>query len=235
MGKALDKQPMGNWVPNAAFGMTDTVAFWDANGNYTAMYCYLNEKDRAEWSSYFKNPEATVGWYLYEDANAWDYLNNKNGDEIPFGAMAAILSNSDEATITFSGEVRSGDVLDLNGGNNYLGNCSPVDLKIGKFRPNAAFGMTDTLTIWDKDGNIDGMFCYLNEADRAEWSSYFTNPSATVGWYLYEDANAWDYLDNRNEKDTIVAGRGFHVLSNSDEATIEIPDPVTGVYPSDAE
>ena len=224
MTDTVQNQKLGDWVPSPEFELDDdSIYFWDENGDISGHYTYLHDFNRGTMGI---PADATVGWYNWDDVdNDWNFTNCQNDLPVPFGTMAMVLT-SYGATINFAGEVRDTEtVLPLNNGKStFIGNCSPVDLKLGYIKPTEEFELDDdSIYFWDENGDIEGHYTYLQAANRGTMG---IPDDATVGWYTWEDVdNDWDFSDCQNEKKLVKAGDSFMALT-SYGASIKIPAPI---------
>ena len=194
-----------------------------ALGRLDGDYAYLDEGTAVEFCA----PGEMPGWYDADGALNYD-PTPKGEDKIPFGKGVIVLSDCG-AKITSAGEVIAGkageftfDILSQSeGGNSYLGNCSPVNRQLKDFSVTSpAGGLTSAISVhlmtFTPLGRLDGDYAYLDEGTAVE----FCAPDEMPGWY---DADgALNYDPTPKGEDPINAGQMFIILSDCG-AKITVP------------
>ncbi len=195
----------------------DFIAKLLPSGASSAEYTYLNQ----DYSDALGG--TGPGWYLLEEVNDGDVSVSgiQNDVSLPF-AEGFLAFNNTGATLTFAGEVASGDteLQTTLGGNAFSGNVSPIDITIGDLTVSddwdAAEG--DFLAILLPSGASAAEYTYLNQ----DYSDALggTGP----GWYLLEEVNDGDVSVSgcQNTTVSISAGQGFMIFQNTG-ATVYVP------------
>jgi len=195
----------------------DFIARLLPSGASSAEYTYLSE----EYSEALGGSGA--GWYMLDEVNDGDVSLSgiQNNVTLPF-AEGFLAYNNTGATLTFAGEVTSGDteLLTTLGGNAFSGNVTPIDIKIGDLTVSddwdAAEG--DFLAILLPSGASAAEYTYLND-EYAEALG-----GAGAGWYMLDEVNDGDVSVSgcQNTAVTITAGQGFMIYQNTG-ATVIVP------------
>lgn len=195
----------------------DCVAKLLPSGASSAEYTYLNQ----DYSDALGG--TGPGWYLLSEVDAGDVSESGIQDNVslPF-AEGFLAFNNTGATLTFAGEVASGDTeLQTTLGNNaFSGNVSPVDIKIGDLTVSEEWDAAegDCIAILLPSGASAAEYTYLNE----DYSDALggTGP----GWYLLSEVDAGDVSESgcQNTTVTIAAGQGFLIFQNTG-AKIYVP------------
>ena len=132
VGKDADAMTLGDIGASEGW-MTgdDQVKTLTANGAVDQAYTYINATDAADWG-------CSKGWYLTADVKNESIIDLtpylKNSEPLPLGNGLLVLVGSGTTTLTYAGEVISGDTpISLKGNSafNITGNVSPVDIILG--------------------------------------------------------------------------------------------------------
>ena len=222
VGENREEMKLSSWKITAPEGglwseVSVLVNTFDAEGQIDGAYVYLDEVQGATYS-------VEPGWYTSDSVAAWA-PESANDVLIPFGTGVQIGSDCG-ATVTFSGEVASGDVdITINdsaaGGYTWTGNCSPVDLTLADLAITAPEGglwseVSVLVNTFDAEGQIDGAYVYLDEVQGATYS-------VEPGWYTSDSVAAWA-PESAGSVD-IDAGEMFQIGSDCG-AVISIPSAI---------
>ena len=197
---------LGDIKPNAAFiAAAGTIQTFTAAGKAGPVYIYINDPEMMEVF------EAEEGWYLLTDDEMTDCKNSQ-----PLSFTTGFLSSSDGAgsALTYAGEVKGTATEIPVGAFSLTGNCSPKDLTLGDFTPNAAFiAAAGTIQTFTAAGKAGPVYLYINDPEMME---VFEAPE---GWYLLTD----DEMTDCKNSVPINAGDAFLVSSSGSGSTLEIP------------
>ena len=195
---------LGDIKPNAAFISVGTLQTFTSAGKAGPLYVYINDPEMMEVF------EAEEGWYLFGDDEMTDC---KNSEPIPFTQGFLAKSSAANSTLTYAGEVK-GTATEIPVGSFTLtGNCSPKDLTLGNFKPNAAFVSVGTLQTFTSAGKAGPLYVYINDPEMME---VFEAPE---GWYLFGD----DEMTDCKNSVPVNAGDAFLAKSTASGSTREIP------------
>ena len=195
---------LGDFKPNAAFISKGTLQTFTSDGQAGPLYIYVNDPEVLEIF------EAEEGWYLFSDEELTDC---KNSQVIPFATGFLAKSTAAGSTLTYAGEVKDSATEIPIGGFTLTGNCSPKDLTLGDFEPNAAFISKGTLQTFTSDGQAGPLYIYVNDPEVLEIFE------AEEGWYLFSDE---ELTDCKNSV-PVYAGDAFLAKSTAAGSTLEIP------------
>ena len=197
---------LGDLKPNAAFiAAAGTLQTFTAAGKAGPVYLYINDPELME---IFEAPE---GWYITTDD---EMTTPKNSEPLPFTMGFVSKSSGAGSALTYAGEVK-GTATEIPVGTFTLtGNCSPKDLTLGDFTPNAAFiaaaGTVQTFTAAGKAGPV---YLYSNDPELME---IFEAPE---GWYITTD----DEMTDCKNAVPLSAGDAFVAKSSGSGSTLSIP------------
>ena len=195
---------LGDIKPNAAFISAGTIQTFTSAGKAGPVYLYINDPELMEIF------EAEEGWYLLTDDEMTDC---KNSQPIPFSTGFLSKSTAAGSTLTYAGEVK-GTATEIPVGSFTLtGNCSPKDLTLGDFKPNAAFISAGTIQTFTSAGKAGPVYLYINDPELME---IFEAPE---GWYLLTD----DEMTDCKNSVAIGAGDSFLAKSTAAGSTLELP------------
>ena len=195
---------LGDIKPNQAFISKGTLQTFTSAGKAGPLYVYINDPEMME---VFEAPE---GWYPLSDDEMTDC---KNSVSIPFSTGFLSKSTAAGSILTYAGEVKSTATEIPVGGFTLTGNCSPKDLTLGDFKPNAAFVSKGTLQTFTSAGKAGPLYVYINDPEMME---VFEAPE---GWYLLSD----DEMTDCKNSVAINAGDAFLTKSTAAGSTLEIP------------
>ena len=198
----------------------DQVKTLTANGAVDQAYTYINATDAADWG-------CSKGWYLTADVKNESIIDLtpylKNSEPLPLGNGLLVLVGSGTTTLTYAGEVISGDTpISLKGNSafNITGNVSPVDIILGDIGASEGWVTGDdqvkTLTA---NGAVDQAYTYINATDATDWG-------CPVGWYLTADVKNESIIDLTpycQNSVPVAAGEAFVVMVGTGTTTITIP------------
>ena len=195
---------LGDIKPNAAFISAGTIQTFTSAGKAGPVYLYINDPELME---IFEAPE---GWYLLTDD---EMTSCKNSEPIPFTTGFLSKSTAAGSTLTYAGEVKATKTELPVGAFTLTGNCSPKDLTLGDFTPNAAFISAGTIQTFTAAGKAGPVYLYINDPELME---IFEAPE---GWYLLTD----DEMTSCKNSEPINAGDSFLAKSTAAGSTLEIP------------
>ena len=195
---------LGDLKPNAIFIANGTLQTFTAAGKAGPLYVYINDPELMEIF------EAEEGWYVFGDDEMTDC---KNSEPLPFATGFVAKSTAAGATLTYAGEVKGTATEIPVGGFTLTGNCSPKDLTLGDFTPNAAFVSSGTVQPFTSAGKAGSLFVYINDPELME---IFEAPA---GWYVFGD----DEMTDCKNSVPVNAGDAFVAKSTASGSTLEIP------------
>ena len=197
---------LGNFKPNASFiTAAGTIQTFTAAGQAGPVYLYINDPELME---IFEAPE---GWYLLTDDEMTDC---KNSESVPFTKGFLSKCSGAGSALTYAGEVKNSATEIPVGSFTLTGNCSPTDLTLGDFKPNASFiTAAGTIQTFTAAGQAGPVYLYINDPELME---IFEAPE---GWYLLTD----DEMTDCKNSVAISAGDAFLAKSSGSGSTLEIP------------
>ena len=198
----------------------DEVKTLTANGAVDKAYTYVSATDAAKWG-------CPAGWYLTADVQN-DLIEDltpycKNSDSLPLGNGLLVLVGSGTTTLTYAGEVVSGDTpISLKGNSafNITGNVSPVDITLGDIAASEGWiSGGDEVKTLTSNGAVDQAYTYVSATDASKWG-------CPAGWYLTADVQndlIEDLTPYCKNSIPVSAGEAFIVLVGTGTTTITIP------------
>ena len=236
MSNTAEEQTIGSFkIPTDQefqSGSSIVLEIWGNNGKLVGSYSFCDEKSCGDYG--LTDP----GWYPLDKMESWDVSDEdlSNGVQLPFGYGVVITSGEADSTLTFAGQVLGEKTYKIWGNDwiSWVGNASPVDLKLKDFAIPAdqefQSGSSIVLEIWGNNGKLVGSYSFCDEKSCGDYG--LTDP----GWYPLDKMESWDVSDEdlMNEKVTIYAGQMVVITSGEADTTLTIPDPMT-VTPSAAE
>ncbi len=158
------------------------------------------------------------GWYDADKADDGDYVCI-NSMLLPYGSGFIFNRSNEKAALVFSGEVNLAPTEIIGGSSkNYVGNCTPVDIKLGEIKVNSKFQFAgDDIIVFDGFTKVARAY-YLDATTAGK-------NDMDEGWYDADKADDGDYVCINN---TVVAkaGDGFLFNRANDGAAVILPTPV---------
>ena len=200
----------------------DFVQTMNTSGRFTGKYTYAP----AGYAG--TNNE---GWYEYEDTSCSAI---KNDISLPF-THGFVLHAGDgtggiSPVIAFAGQVKSdATVVPVENASMLTGNCSPVDITLGRITANSYNDEDGSYDVWDWTGFTPFVDFIQIMNDEGKFVGKYTYAPAgyagsnIAGWYEYEDTACKSPMNNVEVK----AGQAFVVVAGDGAGgiapTITIP------------
>lgn len=197
---------LGDIKPNAAFiAAAGTLQTFTAAGKAGPVYLYINDPELMEIF------EAEEGWYITTDD---EMTACKNAEPLPFTMGFVSKSSGAGSALTYAGEVKGTTTEIPVGSFTLTGNCSPKDLTLGDFTPNAAFiAAAGTVQTFTASGKAGPVYLYINDPELME---IFEAPE---GWYITTD----DEMTDCKNAVSLSAGDAFVAKASGSGSTLSIP------------
>lgn len=227
MKNTLEEQTLGSFLipTDESFMSGDSIILeiYGTDGKLKGEYSFCDEVNCGNYG--LTNP----GWYPYGKMMYWEATDDDLSNDIivPFGSGVIITSSEANTKVTFAGQVLGEKTYALlgNGGINWVGNATPVDLELGDLGipTDESFMSGDSiiLEIYGTDGKLKGEYSFCDEVNCGNYG--LTNP----GWYPYEKMMYWEATDD-DLCNTVPLASGQLVIITSSEAdtTLTLPDPI---------
>ena len=240
MGKTLEKQTLASFqlpvhTEDQGFMSADSIVLevYDETGTMTGNYAFVDNYTKGNFG--LTNP----GWYPWQKVSDWEVndADIANNVEVPFGHGVVITSGEDDCDMTFAGQVLGEKTYTVFGNNGvtWIGNATPVDLKLGDLAlpahtENEGFMSADSivLEIYDETGTMTGNYAFVDNYTIGNFG--LTNP----GWYPWQKVSDWEVTDNDLQNDIVNIPSGKMVIITSGEAdtTLTLPDPMKVTPPT---
>ena len=230
----VDKDGNGGWDP----WMDNLMTLDPANGLPLETYAYFSPY-------YAEQYGVPAGWYTADEIIGLDedpqIIPEKTRDDVKINfrdGFKVVIASGNEVTVNNAGEVLSKGWIPLSlnadGSNNFTGNVTPVNIKIGDIQVTET-DLETGMGGWDPWMDV---LCKLDPANGLPVETYtYMTPyyaagdySCDPGWYTTTDLENADNLGIplqgkcQNEKVSFDAGEAFKVvIASGNEVQLFIP------------
>ena len=233
MKNSLEEQTLGSFVipTDQVFLSGDSIILeiYGTDGKLKGEYSFCDDTNCMTYG--LTNP----GWYPFDLMQGWSATDAdlSNDVVVPFGSGVIITSGEADTTITFAGQVLGEKTFTLfgNGGINWIGNATPVDLTLGDLGipTDQVFLSGDSiiLEIYGTDGKLKGEYSFCDETNCMTYG--LTNP----GWYPFDLMQGWSATDADICNDVpLASGQMVIITSGEADTTFTLPDPMKVTPPA---
>ena len=208
-------------VPGGGWQSSDYIKIVGTQCQVLKQCCYFSQADIDKLPDFLRPMYPTTpGWFPLGEIEEAKRLDN---EPLPFGT-AILAAAAADAIITSNGEVLESETgtitFDLKATEwKYIGNCTPVSLKLKDFTPGGGWQSSDYIKIIGKQCQVLKQCCYFSQADIDKLPD-FLRPMypTTPGWFPLGEIEEAKRLDD----EPIPAGSGFLAASAAD-STITLP------------